>query len=153
MEIKLLKLILFKMTIFNFEAFMKKYQLKNDTMNESDLQRIYKHPIYPRDSKLHSDKGFVKIDNGSMGRTHSTCFIKKDNKSQYYDSFGFQFDKFPLKRLPKLMVYHNYKIQDINSKFCGSYCLYFFYIIERMKDFDALLKMFFEHQFHKLKGR
>ena len=35
---------------------MKKYKLKNDTMNESELQRVYKYRIYPRDSKIHSDK-------------------------------------------------------------------------------------------------
>ena len=29
-----------------------------------------------------------------MGGTHWTCFIKKDNKSYYFDSFGAQPDKF-----------------------------------------------------------
>ena len=41
---------------------MKKYNLKNDTLNESQLQEIYNYPIYPRDSKIYSDKGFVNID-------------------------------------------------------------------------------------------
>ena len=27
---------------------MKKYNLKKDTMNESQLQRVYNFPIYPR---------------------------------------------------------------------------------------------------------
>ena len=57
-------------------------------MNESQLQRVFKYPINPRDSKIHSDKGFVIIDNGQMGGTHWTCFIIKDNKSYYFDSFG-----------------------------------------------------------------
>ena len=56
---------------------MKKYNLKNVTMNEFELQRVYKYNIYPRDSKIFSDKGFVNIDNGSQGRTHWTCFIVK----------------------------------------------------------------------------
>ena len=30
---------------------MIKYNLKHDTMNESELQRFYSYPIYPRDSK------------------------------------------------------------------------------------------------------
>ena len=51
------------MKVLNFKDFMKKYNLKNDTMNESHLQRIYNYPIYPRDSKIHSDRGFVNIDN------------------------------------------------------------------------------------------
>ena len=49
---------------------MKKYNLKNDTMNESELQRVYNYSIYPRDSEIYSDKGFVNIDDGSMGGTH-----------------------------------------------------------------------------------
>ena len=40
------------MKILNFKDFMKKYNLKNDTMNETELQRVYKYPLYPRDSKI-----------------------------------------------------------------------------------------------------
>ena len=58
-----------------------------------------------------------------MGGSHWVCFIIKDNKSYYFDSFGGQPDKFPLNQLPKPIIYHNYKIQDIISKLCGSYCL------------------------------
>ena len=113
-------------------------------MNESELQRVYKYRIYPRDSKIHSDKGFVNIDNGSQGGTHWTCFIVKDNKSFYFDNFGGQPDKFLLNQLPKPILYHNYKIQDINSKLFGSYCLYFFYLIERMIYYDTISKLVFE---------
>ena len=60
---------------------MKKNKLKNDTMNESQLQQIYNYPIYPRDSKIYSNKGFVNIDDGSMSGSHWICFIVKDNKS------------------------------------------------------------------------
>ena len=79
------KLLLFKMIILNFKDFMKKYKLKNDTMNKSDLQKNYNYNICPRDSKIITDKGFVNIDNGSQGGTHWTCFIVKDNKSYYFD--------------------------------------------------------------------
>ena len=58
---------------------MKKYNLKNDTMNESELQR----------------------------GTHWTYFIIKDNKSYYFDSFGVQPDKFLLNQLPKPIIYPN----------------------------------------------
>ena len=50
-------------------------------MNESHLQKFYNHPIYPKDSKIYSDRGFVIIDSGSQGGTHWTCFIVKDKKS------------------------------------------------------------------------
>ena len=131
------------MKILNFKDFMKKYILKNNTKNESQLQRVYNYPIYPRDSKIYSDKGFVNIDNGSQGGTHWTRFIVKDNKSYFFDSFGGQPDKFLLNQLPTPIIYHNYKIQDIKSKLCGSHCLYFFYLIERMKYYDTILKMYF----------
>ena len=32
-------------------------------------------------------------------------------------------DKFLLKQLPKPTIHQNYKIQDILSQLCGSYCL------------------------------
>ena len=85
----------------SFKDFIKKYKLKNDTTNESQLQKIYNYNTYPRDSKINSDKGFVNIDNGFQGGTHWTCFIVKDNKSFYFDSFGGQPDKLLLKQLPK----------------------------------------------------
>ena len=39
-------------------------------MNDYQLRKTYDYPIYHRDSKIFSDKGFVNIDNGSMGGTH-----------------------------------------------------------------------------------
>ena len=113
-------------------------------MNESELQRVYNYNFYPRDSKIFSYKGFVNLDNGRMGGTHWTCFIVKDKKSYYFHSFGGQLDKFLLNQIPKPVMYHNYKVQDLNSKLCGSYCLYFFYLIERMNYYDAILKTYFE---------
>ena len=132
------------MKVLNFKDFMKKYKLKNDTLNEFQLQRVYNYPIYPRDSKIYSDKGFVNIDNGSQGGTHWCAFYVKNNKSFYFDSFGGQPDKFLLNQLPKPIIYQNYKIQDINSKLCGSYCLYFFFLFERMNYYDAIIKMYFD---------
>ena len=132
------------MKVLNFKDFMKKYKLKNDTMNESQLQKVYNYPIYPKDSKIYSDKGFANIDNGYQGGAQWCAFYIKDNKSYYFDSSGGQPDKFLLKQLSKPIIYHNYKIQDIDSKLCGSYCLYYFYLIERMHYYDAILKMYFE---------
>ena len=120
------------MKSLNFKYFMNKYNLKNDTMNESELQKNFNYPIYPKNSKIYSDKGFVNIDDGSQGFSHWVCFIIENNKSFHYDSFGGAPDNFLLNQLPKPIIYHNYKVQDTNSKLCGSYCLYFFYLIERM---------------------
>ena len=62
------------MKILNFEDFMKKYKLKDNTMNESQLQRIYNYPIYPKNSKVHSNRGFTNIDDGRLGGTHWCAF-------------------------------------------------------------------------------
>ena len=107
------------MIILSSKDFKKKCNLKDDTMNESQVWKFYIYPIYPRDSKVHSDKGIVNIDNGSRGGTHWVCFPVKDNKSFYFDSFGRTLDKFLLNQSPKPKLYHNYKIQDINSNLCG----------------------------------
>ena len=98
------------MKILNLKEFMKIYNLKDDTLNETQLQRVYNYPIYPRDSKIYSDKGFVNIDDGRRGGSHWTCFIVKDNKSYYMDSFGGAPDKFLLNQLHKPIIYHNYRI-------------------------------------------
>ena len=37
------------MKILNFKDFMKKNNLKNDTMNESQLRSVFNYNIYPRD--------------------------------------------------------------------------------------------------------
>ena len=91
-------------------------------MNENDLQKLYNYPIYPRDSTIYSDKGFVFIDNGAQEGTHWTCIIVKYKKSYYFDSFNGQPDKFLLNQLPKPIKYHNYKIQGMpNNVFGGSF--------------------------------
>ena len=77
-------------------------------MSETGLQRFYNYPLYPKDSKLYSDKEVINIDNGAQGGNHWVCFHIKENKSFYFDSFGGQPDKFILKQLPKPINYHIY---------------------------------------------
>ena len=59
-----------KMKIVNFQDFMKIHNSKNDNMDESDQQRVFKYPIHPSDSGLDSDRGFVNKDDGSQGGSH-----------------------------------------------------------------------------------
>ena len=66
---------------------MEKYNLKDQTMNESDLQKVYNYKIYPRDSKIITNKGFVNIDNGKNGRNTLDLFYIKDKKSYYLIQF------------------------------------------------------------------
>ena len=65
----------------------------------------------------------MNIDDGRMGGCHWCSFYVKDNKSHYFTSSGGTPDKFLLNESPKPIIYHNNKIQDIDSQLCGSYCL------------------------------
>ena len=76
-------------------------------MNQSELQIVYKYEIYPRGSRIYSDKGFVIIDDGSQKRTHWICFIIKNMKTFYFDNFGIQADNSLLNQLPRSKIYHN----------------------------------------------
>ena len=89
---------------------MKKYNLRDDTMKESELKMCVNYLIYPRGSETTSNKGFVIIDKGQMFCTHWTCFYMKVNKSFYLDSFGVYPDNFSLQPLPKPIIYHKHKI-------------------------------------------
>ena len=60
---------------------MKKYNIKTDTLNERQFQRLCIHHIYPRVSRILSERGFVKLDVGRMGGSHWYFFYVKDNKS------------------------------------------------------------------------
>ena len=59
MEVKLLKFLLYNMTIFYSKDFMKNYNLKNDTMIEIEIQRVSDYRIHPRDSKKTQMKGLL----------------------------------------------------------------------------------------------
>ena len=69
---------------------------------------------------MSTDRGFISFDNGYEGGTQWCCFIKKENKSYYFDSSGGQPDKFSLKQLTKPIIYHIHEIQDVRSRLCGT---------------------------------
>ena len=60
-----------------FKKFVAELKLTDNTTNESDLQRVFKFPTSPRDSKIHSDKEFTNIDNGSLRELIGLVFISK----------------------------------------------------------------------------
>ena len=99
----------YQLTTLSLEEFTKTYKLKHDIITESDSQRFSNYFIYPSDSKMYSDKGLTNKDNGSQCDTHWRCFIMEDGKSNYFDSFGIQPNKFLLIQKPKPIVYHKYE--------------------------------------------
>ena len=54
------------------------------------------------------------------------CNNKNGDGKIFFDSFGGNPDKLLLHQLPKPIISHNYKIQNIDSMLCGSYCFLFF---------------------------
>ena len=60
------------MTILILKDFLKKYILKDDTMKENfsihnfSTRIVYNFSIYPRESKMTTDKGFVDNDIGKI---------------------------------------------------------------------------------------
>ena len=61
MEIKLLKLNFYKM-VLSSKGFLEKCNIKDDTRNEGEFKRVGSHSICPRNSKVTTTEGFVKID-------------------------------------------------------------------------------------------
>ena len=137
------------MRILSSKDFIKKYNIKDNSMKQSELQRVYNYPKYPRDSKRSTNKGFINIHNWYQGGTHWCCFIIKDNKSHCLDSFGGPADKFLQEQLIKPKIYYIYKTQGIKSRLWWTIPLYFFYLIERMNLNDAVVKMYCNLQSHK----
>ena len=95
----------------SLKQFMEKYNLKAQTMSESDLQKVYNYKIYPRDSKITSNNGFVNIDDGeSSWDSLDVCFCIKNNISYYFRFLSeVLLINFYFKQLPKPIIYHNFK--------------------------------------------
>ena len=63
---------------------MMKCNLKDDTVTEIDLKKVDISSIYPRDSKVTTNEGFVDINKSSLAETHCICWYIKDNKSFWF---------------------------------------------------------------------
>ena len=63
------KLIQIKVFWMNLENFMKKYNLKGDSMTGSEIKIACNSVFCPRGIKKFTSKGFVNIDNGEQGGT------------------------------------------------------------------------------------
>ena len=120
---------------------MTTYGLKNQTMKTSDLEEILYMAkiddveIYPGESKIKTSKGICNIDDGSQGGTDRVAFyVSTIHESEYFNSFGGPPDTWLIEQLPKAIKYYNYIIQGIDSEsddsmMCGTYCLYFLYLL------------------------
>ena len=66
-----------------------------------------------------------------MSDIYWTCFYKKEYKSFYFDTFGGPTDKHLLNQPPGPISFHNIKFPVLKSRSSGTFCLYFFCLIER----------------------
>ena len=56
-----------QIAVFKLKDFLKKYNLKDNTMNETQLKEVFNYHLYPRGSKILSNKPFVNLDNVEQG--------------------------------------------------------------------------------------
>lgn len=101
----------------------------------------------------HIGSYYINLQDEEDGNgTHWTWFrIFENGKAVYFDSFGFQLPE-DIKEFLKPFApipYNNRQIQDINSSYCGWFCLacdyYFTYEAKRKdteEDFDDFLNLF-----------
>ena len=90
---------------------MKKYIVKDGTMNDGELKRVYNVPIYARDSEKITNKKFVTLGNGEQGGTQWRCFYIKYKRTFYFDRFERQAYNF--------FLFNNFQNRQhtINTKF------------------------------------
>ena len=80
---------------------------------------------------------FANIDDRSLTGTHWTSLYLEDKKSYFLVLFGRPPDNSLLDELPKPLSYHRFDDQTFNSRFFGTFCLYF-YLIELMENYDVV---------------
>lgn len=72
--------------------------------------------------------GIVNLDVSTGSGTHWVAYYKKDNRCEYFDSYG---NLPPPKEIVKYLgdnISYNYKrYQSYNSVICGHLCLFFLY--------------------------
>ena len=131
-----------------FNDFIKKYNLKNKSTSNIKNQQVLDSiglnnvNVYLRDGPFSSDIGIVNL-HPSKG-THWICYINEN----FFDSYGCV----PLKKLSNFIIkrngyclYSEYQKQK-NDSFCGSYCLYIFYLTKVLGiDFkSAVLNLYYQ---------
>ena len=72
-------------------------------------KNVCNYNIYPRNSRIITDKGFINIDNGGKGDTHWTRLHIKDNKSVYSIFSVFNVMNFYLTNYPNKSLFVNEK--------------------------------------------
>ena len=86
--------------------------------------------------------GIVNLDSSRNEGSHWCCYLKKDDKKIYFDSFGIQPPHEIVKYLKSPILYNTYQIQDYNDSNCGEWCLHVLNELNKteVKDLDEDFK-------------
>lgn len=97
------------------------------------------------DIKKKDGNYILNLNNSDQSGSHWTCFCIENNKTYYFDSFGFPGPK-ELRRFNKEEYFYSDKqIQNINSTVCGYYCIAFLIYMNgspRLSRFQEFLNIF-----------
>ena len=127
------------MLILIFEEFNNKYNIDNEAMSDIRIKDIGKDisltpiEIVMRDEILNmiSEHNFNIIVNlHPIDGAHWVLVIRRDGGPVYYfDSFGVETPPLLLEEYVDLGS--NERIQQYDESYCGAYCLYMIYLIDR----------------------
>ena len=134
------------MLILTFEEFNNKFNIDNNSMSDIRIKDIGKDisltpiEIVMRDQTPDSirDPNFNIIVNlHPTEGTHWVLVIRReDQRSGYTDGPTYYFDSFGVETPPLFLEEYvdlgsNERIQQYDESYCGAYCLYMIYLIDR----------------------
>ena len=136
--------------------FMTNFNLKNKRMTNTEVQSKFYEIVYFKNLGLYARNsvqkrppklGLINIEGGSQGGTHWTSLYTTNfptPRTCSFRSFGVYLDSWLMKKLLNPIIWHNYKIQSLDSVLCGTYCLYFLYLMmKNMSYYDAISSLVF----------
>ena len=128
-----------KMIILSFEEFNYKFFIDNKAISNIRIEDICKNiSLIPIEIVLIDQKLDNIIENNfniivnlhPTDGTHWVLVIRREDGSVYYfDSFGVETPRLFLEEYVDLGS--NEKLQQIDESYCGAYCLYMIYLIDK----------------------
>ena len=127
------------MLILTFEEFNNKFNIDNNAMSDIRIKDIGKDisltpiEIVMRDDKpemVNEPNSNIIVNLHPNEGTHWVLVIRREGGPKYYfDSFGVETP--PLFLQEYVDLGSNKKIQQYDESYCGAYCLYMIYLIDR----------------------
>ena len=127
------------MLILTFEEFNKKFIIDNNAMSDIRIKDKCKYiSLTPIEIVMRDDKPeMVSVPNSNIivnlhptEGTHWVLVIRReDGPTYYFDSFGVETP--PLFLEEHVDLGSNERIQQYDESYCGAYCLYMIYLIDR----------------------